>query len=301
MDKIFSKEVRIALMAIVAIIVMFAGMNFLKGIIVLSDDNSYKVEMSNINGLAESSPIYCNGMKVGVVRAIDVDYENMDKGITVTIEVDKRMHIPEGSTAEVDADLMGNLKMNLILAKGTKFIEPGGTMHGQLASGVMSKVADMVPYIEKMLPKMDSILASVNTLLADPALAEIMHNTAATTANLQTSTAELNALMAQMNRQVPGMMSHADKTLANTEKLTANLAQVDVAATMASIDATLQNCKELTAKLNSTEGTMGKFMNDPALYNNLNATMSHADSLMIDLKAHPKRYVHFSIFGKKDK
>ena len=302
MNKFFTKEVRIALMVIAGIILLFVGMNFLKGIIVFSNDNSYKIIMDNINGLAASSPVYADGYKVGVVRDIKYDYQGDQDGIVVTIDVDKNLRIPAGSTAEVDADLMGNLKLNLLLANNMRErIEPGGIIRGSLSSGMMEDVALMLPQIKAMLPKIDSILTSVNNLMADPALAIILKNAAATTENLKTSTAQLNALLGQMDRTVPAMLKKADNTLANTEAVTGNLAQIDIAATMADINATVENCKQMTAKLTSPEGTIGKLLTDPSLYDNMNATMRDADSLMIDLKAHPKRYVHFSVFGKKDK
>ena len=97
------------------------------------------------------------------------------------------------------------------------------------------------------------------------------------------------------------MLKNADGMLANANDLTRNLNELDLAVTMAKVNNTLQNVEEMTAKLNSNEGTLGLLMRDPQLYNNLNSTMMHADSLVIDLKQHPKRYVHFSIFGKKDK
>lgn len=302
MNKFFTKEVRIALTVIAGIIILFVGMNFLKGIIVLSNDNTYKVLMDNINGLSESSPVYADGYKVGVVRDIRYDYDQKQGGILVTIDVNNSLRVPAGSTAEVEADLMGNLKLNLLLANNPRErIEPGGIIHGSLSGGMMDEVALMLPQLKAMLPKIDSILTSVNTLMADPAIAAILHNTASATANLEATSANLNKLMAQIDKTVPGMMDKADKTLSNTEALTSNLAQIDIAATMSDINATVQNCRDLTAKLNSSQGTIGKFLNDPSLYNNLNATMRDADSLMIDLKAHPKRYVHFSVFGKKDK
>ena len=302
MNKFFTKEVRIALMVIAGIILLFVGMNFLKGIIVFSNDNSYKIIMDNINGLAASSPLYADGYKVGVVRDIKYDYQGDQDGIVVTIDVDKNLRIPAGSTAEVDADLMGNLKLNLLLANNMRErIEPGGIIRGSLSSGMMEDVALMLPQIKAMLPKIDSILTSVNNLMADPALAIILKNAAATTENLKTSTAQLNALLGQMDRTVPAMLKKADNTLANTEAVTGNLAQIDIAATMADINATVENCKQMTAKLTLPEGTIGKLLTDPSLYDNMNATMRDADSLMIDLKAHPKRYVHFSVFGKKDK
>lgn len=302
MYKIFTKEVRIALMAIAGIIVLFVGVNFLKGIIVFSNDNSYKVIMDDICGLSESNPIYADGYKVGVVRNIQYDYDGSQNGIIISIDVDKNMRIPKGSTAEVSSDLMGNVQMNLLLANNPRErYEPGDMIKGSKALGALDKVSELLPYVENIVPKLDSIMTSINILLRDPAIAAILHNAEATTANLEKSTQQLNQLLGKMDQKVPGILDKADRTLANTETLTGNLAQVDVQATMASINETLNNCKELTNKLNSTEGTIGKFLNDPSVYNNLNATMRDADSLMIDLKSHPKRYVHFSVFGRKDK
>ena len=159
----------------------------------------------------------------------------------------------------------------------------------------------MIPTIEKMLPKLDSILGSLNTLLADPALAQSLHNVQTITGNLTTSTAELNKLMASLNKGVPVMMAKADGVLDNTNKLTSNLAALDIQTTMRQVDQTINNVQELTAKLNSNNGTLGLLMNDASLYNNLNSTMCSADSLLTNLRQHPKRYVHFSLFGKKDK
>lgn len=302
MKKFFTKEVRIALAAIVGIVVLFAGMNFLKGTIVFSNDNSYKVVMKDINGLSASSPVYADGYQVGVVRDIIYDYEGVNGGIIVMIDVNNEMRIPAGSTAEVSSDLMGNLKLNLLLSNNMRErVEPGGVIIGSLGKGMMDEVAQMMPQIKALLPKLDSILTNVNTLMSDPALKSIINNVEGATANLNESSAQLNKLMTQFDQSMPGLLQKADKTLENTEVLTSGLAKVDIAATMANIDETLKNCRELTDKLNSNEGSLGKFINDPSLYDNLNATMRDADSLMIDLKSHPKRYVHFSIFGKKDK
>lgn len=302
MKKFFTKEVRIALVAIVGVIVLFTGMNFLKGIIVFSDDYTYRVILGDLSGLTNSTPVYANGYKVGIVKNIEFDYAGSGNGTTVYVGVDKKLRIPAGSKAEVESDLMGNMRLNIILGRKTEvMIEPNGIIPGRINNGTMGELADMLPAVQALLPKLDSILTSVNTLLADPAIAAMLHNAEKVSANLNTSTTQLNSMMAQLNKQLPGMMAKADNTLANTETMTSNLAQIDVAGTMANVNATLENCKQLTDKLNSAEGTIGKFLTDPSVYNNLNATMRDADSLMIDLKSHPKRYVHFSIFGKKDK
>lgn len=302
MKEFFTKEIRIALTVIIGIVVLFVGMNFLKGIIVFSNDNSYKVVMRDINGLSGSSPVYANGFQVGVVRNILYDYEGVNGGIIVTIDVDNKMRIPVGTTAEVSSDLMGNLKLNLILSDNMReSIEPGGVIIGSLGKGMMDEVAQMMPQLKALLPKLDSILTNVNIIMSDPALKSIIDNVNGATDNLNKSSAQLNKMMTQFESTMPGMLQKVDAVLGNTEQITSDIAKADIATTMKNISATLQNCRELTDKLNSNEGSLGKFINDPSLYDNLNATMRDADSLMIDLKSHPKRYVHFSIFGRKDK
>ena len=165
----------------------------------------------------------------------------------------------------------------------------------------MTKAAGLIPEVEKMMPKVDSILDRLNMILADPNIGKSLGNIQQTTANLAVSTQELNTLLRGLNHSVPGMINKANGVLDNTQTLTGKLADVDVAGTMQQINATLANAKEFTEKLNSNQGSLGKLMNDPSLYNHLNATIRDADSLMIDLKQHPKRYVHFSVFGRKDK
>ena len=197
---------------------------------------------------------------------------------------------------------MGNLQVNLLLANNPRErVEPGGVIPGAVNGGMMDKAANLIPVVEKMLPKLDSILTSVNALLADPALAASLHNVETITSNLTVSTRELNTLMAGLNKQVPGMVRKANGVLDNTNRLTANLASLDVQGTLNKVNLTLESAHQFTEKLNSNQGSLGLLMNDTKLYDNLTSTMSHADSLVIDLKAHPKRYVHFSVFGRKDK
>lgn len=299
--KYFTKEVKIALVAIAGVVVLFFGMNFLKGLNIFSSEDNYYVQFSDITGLSSSSPVYADGFKVGVVKDIIYDYTHTE-GSKVLIGVDKQLRIPQGSSAEIVSDMLGNVKVNLLLANNPRDkVAPGGLIKGMINDGAMGKLQDMVPAVEKMLPKLDSIMTSLNAILADPAIRQSLHNVQTITDNLTTSTAQLNTLMAGLNKNVPGMMAKANNVLDNTETLTANLAAVDVASTMRQVDQTIANVQQLTAKLNSKEGSLGLLMNDTQLYDNLNSTMRNADSLVIDLRQHPKRYVHFSVFGRKDK
>ena len=296
-----TKEIKIALVAIVGILVMYFGINFLKGMNLFSTNNAYYMTFDDIQGLGASTPIYADGYKVGTVDGMEYDYKE-NGPIKVKVDINKDLRIPQGSKAEIVKDLMGNLQVNLLLANNPRErVEPGGIIPGAVNGGMMDKAANLVPVVEKMLPKLDSILTSVNALLADPALAASLHNVETITSNLTISTRELNTLMAGLNNQVPGMVRKANGVLDNTNRLTANLASLDVQGTLNKVNQTLESAHQFTEKLNSNQGSLGLLMNDTKLYDNLTSTMSHADSLVIDLKAHPKRYVHFSVFGRKDK
>lgn len=296
-----TKEIKIALVAIVGMLVMYFGINFLKGMNLFSTNNAYYMTFDDIQGLGASTPIYADGYKVGTVDGLEYDYKE-NGPIKVKVDINKDLRIPQGSKAEIVKDLMGNLQVNLLLANNPRErVEPGGVIPGAVNGGMMDKAANLVPVVEKMLPKLDSILTSVNALLADPALAASLHNVETITSNLTVSTRELNTLMAGLNKQVPGMIGKANGVLDNTNRLTANLASLDVQGTLNKVNQTLESAHQFTEKLNSNQGSLGLLMNDTKLYDNLTSTMSHADSLVIDLKAHPKRYVHFSVFGRKDK
>lgn len=299
--KALTKEVKIALVTIVGVVILFFGMNFLKGLNLFSSTDDYFIEFKDISGLSSSSPIYADGYQVGTVKNVIYDYTNTNP-TKVVVAIDKAMRIPEGSSAEIVSDMMGNVKVNLLLANNPRSrIMPGQTIRGDVNNGAMGQLSAMIPAVEAMLPKLDSILASVNALLADPALAQTLHNVETVTQNLTTSSAELNKLMATMNHGVPTMMTKANRVLDNADVLTANLASLDLASTKQQVDNTIASVQQLTNRLNSNDGTLGLLMNDPSLYNNLTSTMRDADSLLVNLRQHPKRYVHFSLFGKKDK
>lgn len=297
----FSKEIKIALVAVFGIVILFFGMNFLKGMSLFSNDNVYYIKFKDLSGLTVSNPIFADGYQVGVVKDIQYDYGG-NGNIVVKFGVDNNLRIPAGSSAEIVSDLMGNVKMNLLLANNPRArVNPGDTIEGAINSGAMGQLSAMIPAVERMLPKLDSILANLNALMGDPAIAQSLHNVQAITGNLTASTRQLNTLMANINRDLPGMMGKANGVLENTNQLTANLAAIDIQGTMARVDQTLGNVQGFTERLNSNQGTLGLLMNDPTLYNRLNTTVMSADTLLNNLREHPKRYVHFSVFGKKDK
>lgn len=315
------KEIKIALVAIAGIVVLFFGMNFLKGISLFSEKNVYYATFSDISGLSASNPIFANGYQVGIVRDIAFDYSG-GGDIVVAFTLDDKMQLPKGTTAAIESDFMGNVKMNLVLphhsgrAEGTPSSEgtlrsplstphsslsPGDTICGSMAEGLMSRAAALIPAVEQMLPKVDSILASVNALLADPAIAHSIRNVEKVSTNLTTTTQQLNTLMAGLNKQLPSIMTKADGVLDNADQLTNNLNNIDLDGTMKKVDQTLANVQAVSEKLNNPNGTLGLLMNDASLYDRLNGTMQNAELLLGDIKEHPKRYINISVFGRKDK
>ena len=170
MNKIFTKEVKIALVAIVALVLLFFGMNFLKGLTIFSSSTTYNMAFKDLKGLSKSTAIYADGYKVGTVTAINYDYEKAGN-IMVQCDIDPQLRIPAGSQAEIESDLMGNIKVNLLLANNPRErIEPGGVIQGVDEVGLMAQAADMMPTIMAIVPKLDSIVTSVNTILANPAI-----------------------------------------------------------------------------------------------------------------------------------
>ena len=307
--KIFNREVKIALTAIVAIVLVYLLINFMKGINVFKSSNTYYVRFDNIAGLAVSNAVYANGYPVGIVRGIQYDYGNHER-VVVAIELDKEMHVPRGTKAELVTSLMGGVTMSLMLGPNpTDNLAQGDTISGGLHEGAVEKVEALMPTIMDMLPKLDSIVTNVARLSADPALAQTLRNTAEITNNLRRTSAKLDAMV---GRDLPQMMQHLNNTSRNVERLSNNLAAINLQETMNEVNASLAEVKQFSAninamtndlnsKLNSRDNTFGLLLNDRKLYDNLNHAVSSADSLLINVKAHPKRYVHFSIFGKKDK
>lgn len=299
--KFFNKEVKIALVAVCGLVILFFGMNYLKGLNLFESDSKYYISFTDISGLASSSPIYADGYQVGVVKSINYDY-NKRGGIVVEASIDEQLRIPKGSSAEIVSDMLGNVKVNLLLANNPrKRVMPGETIQGGINDGAFGQMKGMIPTVMQILPKIDSILTTVNTLLANPAIARSLQNTETVTGELTVTTKRLNNIVAHLEKSVPGMLNNTDSLLYNANTLAKNVNKIDVAGTMARVDETLDNMERFTEQLNNTTGTLGKLMHDPTLYDNLNNTMRSADSLLIDLKAHPKRYVHFSLFGRKDK
>lgn len=302
------KEIKIALTAVVAVVLLYVGINFLKGINVFSSTNSYFVKFKNIAGLAVSNPVLVNGYAVGIVR--DIQYDYVENGhVLVKVELNENMRMPEGSFAELETSLMGGVTMHIVPGLNpANCLERGDTILGDMRKGAMEQAGEMLPAVQKLLPKVDSIMANINRLTGDSALVAMVHNLALVTSNLQQTTQQLSVLMAA---DIPQIVKSVDTLTHNLSAITTDLAQSDIKTTMSSLQSTLNNADMLTQQLNgltadlrqrlvSEDNSLGLLLNSRYLYDNLNSTVGSADSLLRDMKDRPGRYIHFSVFGKKN-
>ena len=291
-------EVKIGIVGVIALVALFLGINFLKGINLFSSSETYYIVFSNTKGLTRSSSVYADGYKVGIVSDINYDFRHPGK-VVVKISTDKGLRIPKGSSAQLDEAVLGGCTLNMLLATNlTEAYHPGDTIEGSDVNGLMAKVGGMVPQLEEVVAKVDTLVATLNTLLSNPNLPLIIQNAELITDNLNKSTQQLNTLLRNDIPQMTGTFTKAGEGVNN---LTDKMNQLDLQATLDNVNQTISSVHDMMEQMQSPKGTLGKLMNDPSVYDNLNHTVQSADSLVSDLKAHPKRYVHFSVFGKKEK
>ena len=290
-------EVKIGLVGAIALVALFLGINFLKGVSLFSSSKTYYISFANAKGLAKSSSVYADGYKVGIVSNIKYDFRHLGE-VIVEISTDKGLRIPKGSTAQLDEAILGGCTLNLLLATNpTEAYHPGDTIKGNDVTGLMAKVGGMVPQLEQVVAKVDTLVATLNTLVSNPNLPLIIQNAELVTENLNKSSEQLNILL---RNDIPKLTSTFTNAGENVVMLTDKMNRLDLQATLDNVNRTISSVHATMEQIKSPEGTLGKLMTDPSVYDNLNHTVQSADSLVTDLKAHPKRYVHFSVFGKKE-
>jgi phospholipid/cholesterol/gamma-HCH transport system substrate-binding protein len=284
-------------LGIASIVIVYLLINFFKGINIFSNGEKYYVRFSNIGEIVNTSPIFINGYKVGHVSNVIYNFENPDE-VYVEMLLDSQLQMPQGSVALINTKMLGSSTISLALGKSTTMIHPGDTIEGRMNTGAMDEAAEMIPQITAMLPKLDSILVSLNSTLANPAINSSVDNIGELTAELNTTAKLLNNVLANDIPAATGKLVEIEDDLL---KMSSQLSEVDYNKLIGSLEASLTNIQNITAALNNGEGTAGMLLKDSTLYNKLNNTTEAATLLLEDLKKNPKRYVHFSVFGRKEK
>ncbi len=297
MKKYFTKEVKIAISVIISAVILYAGIEFLKGVNLMHPSNYYYIRYENVTGLTISTPINVDGFKVGLVRDIQYDYAN-SHGVVVEVSLDKKLKVPEGSKVLLTSDLLGTVTLNLVLNQYVSELHhPGDFLEGEIDNGLMGEVQkDLLPSITELMPKIDSILTGLNAIVQSQELQTSLSNITKVSADLKQASANLSGLMAD---DVPAIVSDVKQITGNVNHLTTELKEVGIRSTIKHIDEVVLSVNTLMARLQSPDNTVGALLTDKTLYNSLNTTVLDADSLLLDLRLHPKRYVHFSVFGGK--
>lgn len=295
-----SKEIKIALVAILSAALIYVGIIFLKGLKLFNDEVSYFVEIADVQGMPTASDVRANGMKVGTVKAIS--FNAARQNMLVEITINPNFHLPKGTSVYMTKEMLGSATMNLKLgANPNDIMQPGDTLQGTPMTDLMSAAGNMVPQVQALLPKVDSILTALNTLSNDPALTTSVHNMAYISEELKVTTTQINGLL----KGVPQLMDKTNNICTNMETTTANLNQIDLVGMANKADATLGNLQDMTFRIstamNDKSTSLGMLMNDNSIALHLDSTMINSSRLLEDFRLHPKRYVHFSLFGKKDK
>ena len=293
----FTRELWIGVLGIISILTIYLLINFFKGINIFSTGEKYYVKFSDIGEIVNTSPVFINGYKVGHVSNVIYNFNNPEE-VYVELHLDGQLQMPEGSIALINTKLLGSSTISLALGKSNTMLQPGDTIEGRMNTGAMDEASAMIPKITAMLPKLDSILVSLNSTLANPAINSSVNNIEVLTAELNTTAKLLNNVLAN---EIPVAADKLVEIEDDLLKMSAQLSEVDYNKLIGSLEASLANIQEITTALNNGEGTAGLLLKDDALYNKLNNTTEAATLLLEDLKANPKRYVHFSVFGKKDK
>lgn len=302
MKKIFSKEALIGLLVVLALAILVIGIDFLKGVNVFKAANFYSAVYEDVQGLAVSAPVTVNGYKVGQVREIAYMYDNPGH-VKVEFDIDDELRLPEGTEAVLESDLLGTASIALRLGTSKKFVAPGAEIPGVVPVGMMSKVSeDILPSAAAIFPKVDSLLTTLNQVASDPAITASVKRLDVLTANLEVTTRQLNSLIASLppiTRDIKTVTGNFVSTSEQVDSLVRNLdskiSQMPVEELAASLQETLDNLKALSAQLKDPNSTLGLLMNDPKLYNNLNHSIQSLDSLFIDIKKNPKRYISIKL------
>lgn len=294
MKKKFSKEVVIGATVVLAMLILFFGIEYLKGINVFKAANYYYVSYTNVTGLTVSSPVNVNGFKVGLVRDIKYEYDNPGH-VLVELSLDKQLKVPHGTEALLVSDILGTASIQLNMNDTTAYHNIGDKLIGKTPAGLMDNVSNTLMPI---MPKIDSLLTAVNTLVGDPALLNSVRRLDNITANLEASSAQLSKIMSGMSPTIENVKTISDNLNSITGDLnsvTAELKNLPIDSTMNNVYVTTENVKQLTNKLNSDNSSLGLLLNDDKLYNNLSGAAGSLDSLFIDIKKNPKRYINIKL------
>lgn len=316
-----SNETKVGLLAIVSIIILVLGFNFLKGKSLFSKTPVLFAEFSNIGSLEKSNQVKINGLPVGTVYTMSPKDQEVNK-IVVEIHLSREVSIPKNSIAFVDGPLVGGSFINIAKGPSNEYLQPGDTISTSLDKGLLNDIkAQLTPTLTRVNETLDSLKFTIGGLndIFDP---NTKNNLRSLIANLTLSSAHLQQMLNAQSGQLAQSLANVNSvtgnlarsndavssSIRNVEVTTSKLANSNIEGTVAALQGTINELRNTVSSFNTNKGTLGLLMNDRALYdrldhmtNRLNTTALSAEILLDDIRTHPKRYVNISVFGGKGK
>ena len=303
-----SKELRIGIVVIISLGLFYYGFNYLKGSNIFKTGSFYYAEYLNVNGLSVDDPIFTKGFRVGKVSSTKL---NMETGkILVQLQItNEEIKIPSNSEAIIaSSGLLGGKEINLKLGDSQEYLEINDTLssgtEGDLIDSFTSSLEpfeksamDAVTSIDSVMKLVQSVLNQKNRNALDHGLADL----SITLSNLNSASAGLDNLIATEKGRLSNIITNLNTMSKNLSAFSDTLTDMEIKQTIAEANLALSNANGILTKINEGEGTMGQLVNNDTLYMNLESASKNLDKLMIDFQENPKRYVHFSLFGKKEK
>ena len=315
-----SNETKIGALTIIAIVLLFLGFNFLKGKSLFKSGYYLYAKFPESNGLVASNVVTINGFQAGTVSKISASKDL--KEIDVEVKLNQEYEIPDNSTANISSNPLGASSLEITLGDSKTLMKSKDTLLTVMTPGLLGQVGSQIrPLAEtakNTLQHIDTVMQNINQVMDSSSkehLQEMVANLSVVTKNLTQTTALLNKALDLQTGAFAGSIKNInsftqnladnnaklDSVMNNLSVATGKLAQVDLATTLDKLNSSMEQLSGIMKKANSTDGSLGALLNDRELYNNFNRTAKSLQTLLDDLRVHPKRYVNISIFGKKDK
>ncbi|MFV8225785.1 MlaD family protein [Christiangramia aquimixticola] len=303
----YTREVKTAVLAIVAIVILVFGYSFLKGENLLAENRIFYAEYNDVEGLSPSSDVTINGLKVGQVSKIQ--FKDNSGTLVVSFTVKNDFKFSKSSTVNIyGGSIIGGKSLAIVpdYDKSVPWAESGDTLKGNKEEGIMELVNDkLTPLqnkLENTIVSADSMLTAITQILDDTTRNNIrgtFKNLDATVASFKVTADELQGIVKGNSQKLDRTFTNLDEMSTNMNKFSDTLSQMNIGKITSDLEKVIADFEGITNKLNSKNGTAGKLINDDAVYNNLDRATKQLEQLLQDIKLNPKRYVHFSVFGKK--
>jgi len=306
-----SRELKTGVAALIIIALFFWGYNYMKGQNLFNGaSKTYFATYNNVQGLTTASPVTINGLSVGKVVNITFSDNQNNKGeLKVEYSVDTPLKFTKNSTAKIySTSLMGGKALAVVPSfEGEKAV-PGDYLQSEIESDILASVTDQLnplqAKLESVIVNADSLMLSLNQVLDKESRKNLRYSIAqltGITSNFNKASKSLNQLLDSNQEKFNATISNTQKMTADFSNLSGKLSKLDIDATMHKLETTLSNFNNILKGMKDGNGTIGKLLNDEAMYRNLTNASKEMEELLREMKEHPKRFVHFSLFGKKDK